>query len=109
MEVSNNLGRGFLEKVYERSLFHELRTRGHSVACQVPVQVTYKGNPVGHYVTDLVVDNRIPVELKCVSTLAPEHIAQVLNYLKASNLPVALLINFQSKTLQWRRLILQLP
>src|ERR1700733_6436556 len=83
-EVSNTLGAGFLEKVYERALLRELGLRGIRAAAQTSLTVTYKGHKVGEYVADLLVEDVLLVELKCVDRLANEHIAQCLNYLKAS-------------------------
>jgi len=92
--VYNTLGDGFLEKVYENALAIELGERGLPVQQQVPVQVSYKRVPVGHYVCDLLVDNKVIVEIKAVRSLQPEHEAQILNYLKATGLEVGLLLNF---------------
>src|SRR4051794_34061755 len=89
-EVSNTLGSGFLEKVYERALVHELRLRGMHVEQQVCLRVTYKGASVGEYVADVMVDDALIIELKCVAKFADEHIAQCLNYLKASGKHIAL-------------------
>jgi GxxExxY protein len=105
-EVVNVLGPGFLEKVYERALLHELALRGIPAKAQVSFPVSYKGQFVGEYWADLVVERKLLVELKCVEHLANEHLAQCINYLKASSLPVALLINFQKPKLQWRRILL---
>ncbi|MEE9211580.1 MAG: GxxExxY protein, partial [Phycisphaeraceae bacterium] len=85
-EVSNVLGVGFLEKVYEKALLHELRLRGMQVTAQQRIEVNYKNECVGEYVADIVVDNRLIVELKCVDAIALEHVAQCLNYLKATGL-----------------------
>ena len=85
-EVSRILGAGFLEKVYERALLRELMMRGVKAKAQVSFPVRYKGH---------IVEERLVVELKCVDRLAGEHFAQCINYLKASSLPAALLINFQ--------------
>ena len=104
-EVSNALGAGFLEKVYERALAKELSLRGIPVRPQVPYKISYKGHAIAEYVADLVVDDRLLVELKCVNALAKEHLAQCLNYLKASNLPLALLINFQHSKVVWQRVV----
>lgn len=93
-EVSRVLGHGFLEKVYEKALLVELRNRGVKAENQVPIKVNYKGAIIGEYVADLVVENRIVVELKCVKDLDKAHEAQLLNYLKATGLPVGLLVNF---------------
>ena len=104
-EVSNTLGAGFLEKVYERALAKELSLRGIPVRPQVPYQISYKGHAIAEYVADLVVDDRLLVEMKCVNALAKEHLAQCLNYLKASNLTLALLINFQHSKVVWQRVV----
>jgi GxxExxY protein len=104
-EVSNELGAGFLEKVYERALRHELALRGFDVRSQVSYAVAYKGHHVGDYVADLMVENQILVELKCVDRFSNEHLAQCINYLKASHLKLALLINFQKPKVEWRRVI----
>ena len=104
-EVSNALGAGFLEKVYERALAKELSLRGIPVRPQVPYKITYKGHPIAEYIADLVVDDRLLIEVKCVNTLVKEHLAQSLNYLKASNLSLALLINFQHPKVVWQRVV----
>ena len=103
-EVSNTLGAGFLEKVYERALLHELRLRGiHSVS-QASFAVLYKGHCVGEYLADIVVENAVVIELKCVERLGNEHMAQCLNYLRASGMEVCLLINFQTTTVEYKRI-----
>ena len=95
--VYNTLGYGFLEKVYERALAIELRDRGLRVACQKPVKVFYQGQLVGDYVADLVVEDSVIVELKATETLHPAHEAQLVNYLRATEIEVGLLLNFGSK------------
>lgn len=105
-EVSNTLGPGFLEKVYERALLHELSLRGVSAKTQVSCLVRYKGQYVGEYVADLVIEEKLIVELKCADRLSNDHLAQCLNYLKASGLSIALLINFQKPGLEWKRVVL---
>jgi len=104
-EVSNTLGAGFLEKVYERALVGELRLRGIDAVQQAPIKVRYKGCIVGEYSADLVVEGVLLVELKCVERFASEHVAQCLNYLKASGLAVCLLVNFQKPKVEWRRIV----
>ena len=104
-EVANTLGAGFLEKVYERALVAELRVRGIRAEAQVPLRVTYKGENVGEYYIDILVDNKLVLELKCVQTLTDEHLAQTLNYLKGTGHSVALLINFQHPKVEWRRIV----
>src|SRR5512140_986533 len=93
-EVSNSLGIGFIEKVYENALAHLLRKNGLHVAQQYPMQVCFDDVVVGEFQADLLVERQVLVELKAVSTLAQEHMAQALNYLRATGLPVCLLINF---------------
>src|SRR5919201_5927600 len=78
-EVSNTLGAGFLEKVYERALLKELSLRGIRATAQVSFTVTYKGHSVGEYFADLLVEDALVIELKCVERLANEHTAQCLN------------------------------
>jgi GxxExxY protein len=104
-EVANTLGCGFVEKVYERALTLELRDRGLKVKAQAGLRVPYKGRIVGEYLADLVVEDQMVVELKCAENLAPEHLAQCINYLKAANLGIALLINFQRTKLEWKRVV----
>ena len=104
-EVSNTLGAGFLEKVYQRALSKELTLRGIPARPQVPYQIVYKGHTIAEYIADLVIDDRLLVEIKCVNTLAKEHMAQAINYLKASSLPLALLINFQHPKVVWLRVV----
>jgi GxxExxY protein len=104
-EVANGLGAGFLEKVYERALMRELALRGIRVVAQVPFSVSYKGQRVGEYFADLVVEDVLMVELKCVERLGTEHMAQCLNYLKASRLELCLLVNFQKARVEIRRVI----
>jgi GxxExxY protein len=104
-EVSNTLGAGFLEKVYERALLKELALRRIRASSQASLAVTYKGQSVGEYFADVLVEDALVVEVKCVERLAPEHIAQCLNYLRASGLTVCLLINFQRPKVEWKRVV----
>ncbi|MGC4052063.1 MAG: GxxExxY protein [Paludibaculum sp.] len=104
-EVANVLGAGFLEKVYERALLRELGLRGVRAKSQVSLPVGYKGQYIGEYVPDLIVEDRVIVELKCVECFANEHLAQCINYLKASGLHVALLLNFQRSKVAWKRVV----
>ena len=105
-EVSNTLGAGFLEKVYERALLSELVLRGVPAKTQVPYPVMYKDRHVRDYIADLIVDGRLLVEIKCVEHFAERHRAQCINYLRASNLHLALLINFQHTRIKWQRIVL---
>jgi GxxExxY protein len=104
-EVSNLLGVGFVEKVYERALLEELKLRNLPTATQAPYSVIYKGKHVGVYTADLVVADRLLIEVKCVDQFTTEHLAQCINYLKASGLKLALLINFRHPKVQWRRVV----
>ena len=104
-EVSNILGAGFLEKVYVRALLLELRLRGMDAVAQVPFPVVYKGQCVGDYFVDILVENTVVIELKCVERLANEHTAQCLNYLRASGRTVCLLVNFQKPKVEWKRIV----
>ncbi len=104
-EVTNTLGCGFLEKVYERALHRELQIRGIKSVPQAHFPVKYKSHLVGEYTADFLVEDTLIVELKCASSLLPEHTAQCLNYLRAANKPICLLINFHNPKLEWRRLI----
>ena len=105
MTVSNALGVGFLEKVYENALAHELRKSGVRIAQQKDVSVRYDGVVVGIYIADLVVEETAIVELKAVRALDHVHRAQCLNYLRATGLPLGLLINFGRPRLEIRRLV----
>jgi len=104
-EVSNTLGAGFLEKVYDRALLRELTLRGIRAKPQASFKVTYKGQAAGEYFADILVEDVLVIELKCVDRLTNEHTAQCLNYLKASAKTVCLLINFQNSKVEWKRIV----
>jgi GxxExxY protein len=108
-EVNKVLGSGFLEKVYEKALMIELRGRGLSVENQVPLKVSYKEQIVGEYFADLLVEDRVIVEIKSVANLLREHQAQLLNYLKATGISVGLLVNFTRDKAEIKRMVLDLP
>jgi GxxExxY protein len=103
--VHNSLGAGFLEKVYANALFTEIRDNGLSCVREAPLQVRYKGNVVGEYVADLIVESRILLELKACAAIDANHSAQILNYLKASGIGVGLLLNFGRPRLEYRRFV----
>lgn len=103
--VSNVLGGGFLEKVYENALAHELRKAGLSVEQQHRVPVCYDGVVVGDYVADLLVENEVLVELKSVKSVDENHMAQARNYVKATGLPICLLINFGTPKIEVKRVV----
>jgi GxxExxY protein len=101
-------GKGFLEKVYENALVNRLRKKGLAVAQQKSLKVQDEdGSVVGDYVADLVVNDRVLIEDKAATSLADEHVAQVLNYLKATGIQVGLLVNFGAPRLDFRRLVLE--
>lgn len=102
-KVSNTLGCGFLEKVYEKALAHELKKTGLNVKSQFPITIHYDGEIVGEYVADLLVENSLLVELKAVEILDKVHFAQCLNYVKATGLNACLFINFGRGKLQIKR------
>ena len=108
-EVANILGAGFLEKVYERALLRELQLRGIPAVSQASFPVDYKGQCVGDYFSDILVDNALVIELKCTDHLTNEHMAQCLNYLRASGITLCLLVNFQKPIVEWKRIVLNFP
>ena len=104
-KVANVLGSGFLEKVYENALTLELRKAGIGVEQQKAIKVYYGERVVGDYVADLLVEDSVLVELKATKALDENHMAQCLNYLKAANLKVCLLINFGRPRIQVKRIV----
>jgi GxxExxY protein len=105
MEVHNILGSGFLEAVYQAALEKELRLRGIPFERKVKLPVSYKGELIGDYEADLVVDGKIIVEIKSIFRLTPAHEAQAIHYLAATSLQLAILINFGETSLQSRRVV----
>jgi GxxExxY protein len=103
-KVSTGLGPGFLEKLYENALVIELERAGLRVVRQQPLLVWYDGIPIGQFAVDLLVEDQVLVELKAVRALEDFHLAQALNYLRASLLPACLLLNFGAPRLEIRRL-----
>lgn len=95
--VYNELGYGFLEKVYQNSLFIELKSRGFKVEAQKQIKVNYKGFEVGEYYADIVVEDLVILELKAAEFLVKEFEAQLINYLRGTNMEVGLLLNFGKK------------
>jgi GxxExxY protein len=102
--VYNSLGYGFLEKVYENAMLIELRKLGLNVQKQVPIKVFYDEQLVGQYFADIIVEETIIVELKAAEGLREEHEFQLINYLKATELEIGLLMNF-GKTPLFKRKI----
>ena len=103
-KVFNSLGCGFLEKVYENAILMELTERGFSVAQQQKINVHYKGAVVGEYFADLVVNDKVIIELKAAESLRGEHVAQLTNYLRATGMEAGLLLNFGKKP-EFKRVI----
>jgi GxxExxY protein len=103
-EVHNELGYGFLEKVYKNALVVELERAGTKCNAEVPLKVSYRGKIVGEYIADLIVENKIIVEVKAVKKLDSVHEVQLVNYLKATGLTVGLLINFAESVQVKRRI-----
>lgn len=104
-KVSNTLGTGFIEKVYENALAHQLRKEGLNVKQQFAIQVWYDGIVVGNFVADLVVDDCILLELKAVSEVEKSVPAKCKNYLRATDLQLCLLINFGTPRISVNRII----
>ena len=105
MQVHREIGPGFLEKVYENAMMVLFRKENIPANNQAPIDVYFESEIVGHYVVDIMVDERIILELKCIQTIANVHRAQVLNYLKATGKQLAIILNFAKKKLEYERLI----
>jgi len=104
-DVHNALGCGLLEKVYENALAHEIALRQHVVTPQKEFGVSYKGKDVGTYYADLVVDDKVVVEVKSVNVIEDVHRALTLNYLRVSGIRVGLLLNFAKPKLKFERFV----
>lgn len=104
-KVHNRLGYGFLESVYEKSLLIELRKTGISAKAQVPITVRYEGEVVGDFIADILVEDKVIVELKSISQIAKAHEVQLVNYLVATGKEIGLLINFGEKMVEVKRKI----
>ncbi|GGD18403.1 GxxExxY protein [Flavobacterium orientale] len=102
--VYNELGYGFLEKVYQNAMFIELTSLGYKVEAQKQIKVYYKNNLVGEYYSDLLVEDKVIVELKATELLMNVHIAQIMNYLKATPIEVGMLLNFGEEK-EFKRII----
>lgn len=103
-EVSRELGAGFLESVYEKALVVALSHKGFKVQAQVPLKVKFRAVIVGDFFADLIVENKVLIELKAVTRILSEHKAQVINYLNATDIEVGLLINFGIPKIEYYRL-----
>ena len=105
IQVSRELGGGFLESVYVKALIIALTYIGLKVVEQSPLKVMFRGQVVGDFYPDLLVEDRLIIELKAVKSLTSEHEAQLINYLKATGIKVGLLVNFGRAKLEWKRLV----
>jgi GxxExxY protein len=103
-EVMKEVGPGFLENVYKNALLIAMRQKGLQVEVERTFEVMFRDNVVGRYRADLIVEQTVIVELKCCESLGKEQQAQLFNYLKVSQLPVGLLVNFRRGKLEWKRL-----
>ncbi len=103
--MHGELGPGFLEKVYETALLREIRSRGIKAQSQAQIDVSYKGEPVGVYYADVLVDHKVICEIKAVAALVPVHEAQLLHYLTATGIEVGLILNFGNQRVQFKRLV----
>jgi len=102
-EVINELGAGFLESVYEKALLLALQQKGVVAVSQQACKVMFRGECVGDFYADILVEGKVIVELKAVKAIAPEHQAQIINYLNATGIEVGLLINFGNPRLEYKR------
>jgi GxxExxY protein len=102
-EVSNELGCGFLESVYHNAMLIVLEHAGLQTQSKTPLKVMFRKQEVGEFFPDIVVEGTVLLELKAVKALAPEHLAQVMNYLKATGIQVGLFVNFGNPKLEYRR------
>lgn len=103
--VHDALGCGFLEKVYENALAHELPKRGFSIKQQAALKVEYDGITVGEYFADILVNDRFIIEVKATETTNPVFKAQLINYLKAAHLPLGFLVNFGKEFFDFERVV----
>ena len=106
MEAHRELGNGFLEKVYENALMVLLNERGIKAEQQKEIKVYFRGAIIGNYIADILIEDSIIVELKTVERIVDIHRAQVMNYLKATRLKLAMIINFKNKSLEYERIVL---
>jgi len=106
MKVYNDLGAGFLEKVYENAMMILFKNENIDAKQQESIDVYYYKKKIGHYVTDILVENKILIELKTVDKITKVHKAQLINYLKATNKKLGIIINFNKEELEFERVVL---
>lgn len=104
-EVHKTLGCGFYEKIYHNALLKELKNKGMTIQSEAKIDVFYKGDSVGVFYADIIVNDKIILELKSTEKVTYEHRQQILNYLKASKFEVGMLLNFGEKSLYFKRFI----
>ena len=105
MTILNELKPGLDEKLYERALVIELKQQGHVVSVQRSFPVSYRGEPIGNLIPDLIVDNVVIVDPKVVACFTETHIAQMIGYLNITGLDLAILLNFKNARLEWKRVL----
>jgi len=105
MRVHTKLGYGFLEKVYENGLMVLFRREGIEAKQQVPITVYFEEEVVGNYYADILIEDKIILEIKSVENIVDAHIAQTLNYLKATGLRLAIILNFSKEKLEYKRIV----
>ena len=105
MEVHNTLGAGFLEKVYENAIIVKLRKAGLKAIQQEPIKVHFEGEIVGDYFADILIEDKIILEIKCIEKITNVHRAQVINYLKATGLRLGIIVNFAKPKLEYQRIV----
>jgi GxxExxY protein len=103
-DIYNQLCYGFLEKVYQNAMYFELKNKGYKVEAQTPIKVYLKGQLIGEYYSDLLIENKVIIELKACEVLMNVHVAQLMNYLKATEIEVGLLLNFGEEA-EFKRII----
>jgi GxxExxY protein len=103
--VHNELGSTMLEKHYQRALSKELKHQGVSFQQEVPVELSYKGESIGKYVLDFIVEDKIIIEIKAQKAYDQKFFKQALAYLRTTNLPLAILVNFQADRLEYKRIV----
>jgi GxxExxY protein len=106
MKVHGELGFGFLEKVYENALMLMLKKNDIEAQQQVPIDVLFNEEVVGQYYADILVDGKIILEIKAVDKIIGGHVAQVINYLKATKLKLGIILNFNKESLEYKRVVL---
>ena len=105
MEVHNTLGAGFLERIYENAIMIKLKKHGLKAAQQEPIKVHFEGEIVGEYFADILVEDKVILEIKCIEKITDVHRAQVINYLKATGLRLGIIVNFSKPKLEYERIV----